>query len=255
MKRNITFLSLGMIFLYGLIPLSEALGQSHIVLDSGVFVSEEHRKSKWTLGFDVTSLSSFLLGGYTAENTHFGLQVTRLRNEKALRFAASLYPQAFGEAFELSHRTPIEVQGKNIVYQNRNKDGYIVRTSFGFEKGWSAIKWGRRYIGTDFTANLLQGNVGSSQMTRNSETGEILDLSSDIVYKSFTSIGPGISPFIGYEFRVWKRFGFNMELKADVSALFGDPIGFDLNGNIVRHRIFYDIRVFPMAEFRLRYRL
>jgi hypothetical protein len=255
MRRNITFLWLGFLVLLLFQVQSEGYAQSSATITSDSSSVQTQLKPQWTIGLNVTTLGVFFLGGYAGQNGHFGLNIKRISGPKAIRFSASVFPQVFADYYNLSNSIPIEIQGQNVVYRNQNINGTIVRAGIGFERGWKSGKRGRRNVGCDLSVNMLRGYVQSYEIIRNLESREIIEWPLTIETKSYTSIGPGISPFVGYEFHAWKRLGFNLELKADLTAFFGDPIGFDQNGNMVRHRIFYDMRMFPLAEFRMHYRL
>ena len=221
----------------------DSLSQSH----------DENLVKQWQLSTDLTSLSALLLGGGGSDNFHFGIQVKHLRGKMGYRFNAEFYPQS-RQNWPFSQGRALDIVGTEILYLNSYQTGYLIRSGFGIERELKKDK-GRSYIGVDLPLTYELVQVSAYNYWIDPISNELDGIGFNHNNVNVHNAGIGLVPFLGYEFYLGKRLGFNIEAKTDFNFLFGEAYLVEDNAQIVKSGQTFNFRIFPLLDFRIHYRI
>ena len=253
MSHNIRFL----VFLIPCLLFSFA-GECQMVdelrdLDTLAKPSLDETFTQFQISADLTSISAGLLGGASQDNFHFGIQAKYLRNKLGYRFQLEYYPQSKVSWF-FSPGRAIDLQGDEVLYLNSFQQGRMIRSRFGIERQLKQAK-GRSYIGMDMPVSYEFVTIDAFNYWLDPVQNELVGTGFNNNSVTVHNVGVGFVPFLGYEFHVGNRLGFNIEAKADFNLMFGEGYFIADNADITKSGQTFNFRTFPLLNFRIHYRI
>lgn len=213
--------------------------------------SIEEPFSQFQISADITSITAGLLGGGGDGDFHFGIQAKYLRNKMGFRFQFEFYPQT---TTNWGNSRLIGIVGNKIVYLVVNENTKMLRSGFGIERGRPS-KYCRSYYGIDMPITYQPNQLSAFTYSDDPSADEPSSFSMTSNTETIRYAGFGLRPFIGYEIHAGKRFGFNLEAKADFNFMVAEGYFADDNAVINRSGQSFNFRTFPLLDFRFHYRI
>ncbi|MEZ4721713.1 MAG: hypothetical protein R2813_07565 [Flavobacteriales bacterium] len=218
--------------------------------------SSQTQKPAWSIGLDLSSITSGLLGGQTANSFHVGAQVKRRVAKNTIRFNSQYYPRtSFHFGFNPVDRE-VGIQAGHTIYMASEVQSELGRIGCGFDRGKESGVF-RTYFGGDIWAHYENTSVSAWTYVEDndSETHERLEGSQNGNRIRTSSFGPGLSPLMGIESDVDRKFGVSLEAKFDIALIAEQGYTIDDSADFIKTGYWYNFRTFPLLEFRLFYRL
>lgn len=256
MKRNIRFLTLGLVFSFCCPSLmAQSVGEMESSQTTVLSDSVSELPISWQVGLDLSSITASMLGGGASEHYHFGIQAKRLKGTNGVRFNAQFFPVNYG-AYPNNHfDRNVGSVGGNTLFVTHESHTNSFRVGSGLQWGKTNVL-GRTYIGGDLWLNYDNTQVYAWQYVED-PTDDYSNRYDDFpIYNGakFHGYGIGVSPLVGFESGLWKGFGVSLEGKFDLAVVGSESYSVDNSAQLSRGGNIYTFRTFPLLDFRLFYR-